>query len=171
MNGEPNGPILFPTPAEKEAREKSEYDRHKKRENSLQFRFNALLTVCAVMSAAFVFYQNRILKLTLEASVRQAKASEEAVKVAIDTLGAMKSAPDSSDAIARQAAIAEDARAEKALKGSATQNMNTIRSATTQMRLDQRAWIGFVADNISFVNAQRNYPADRVHELRQDPGI
>ena len=54
-----------------------------------------------------------------------------------------------------EALAASEGQIDSSLRESANQGRAGLQAATAQMRLDQRAWIGFVADNVAVVNGNK----------------
>lgn len=149
MGRDRNESGLLETSSEKTTREQTEDKRAEKRHRNLQLFFNGVLMVSTVLTAAIVWFQSGILKNTLEETRKQAKSSEDAVKVARDTLNASIASSKAGDEQAKTSRESSEALSKSAMVASAKQTADTLAASVAQMRMDQRAWLGITSTELT----------------------
>jgi hypothetical protein len=71
----------------------------------------------------------------------------------------------------REAIAATERQINSALSDSTAQGKAVIKSAASQMRLDQRAWVGFIADSVTFVNGNEIDQGIAVQNTGKTPAV
>ncbi|MEO5924185.1 MAG: hypothetical protein ABIR70_10190 [Bryobacteraceae bacterium] len=166
------GGHLIETPAEREIREQAGERARQSKYRKLQVLFNAILTIATVLTGGMMLYQNHLIRLSLDETMKQSKASQDALAVARDTLTSNNESSDKTLAeIQKQVkamSISADAAKDQADAATESNKINRISNesivasakkaldvSVEAAHLDQRAWLSVKETNIDGIGPNR----------------